>query len=77
MIKFENFRKNTPTVVNGVFTFLGVPPLKTVKNKEQNRIPYDRRITLEERRYLYGLYEEDIARLEKLLDWDCSDWKQV
>ena len=77
VIKFENFRKNTPEVVNGVFAFLGVPPLKTVKNKEQNRIPYDRRITPEERRYLYGLYEEDIARLEKLLDWDCSDWKQV
>lgn len=77
VIKFENFRKNTPEVVNGVFEFLGVPPLKTVKNREQNRIPYDRRITLEERRYLYGFYEDDIVRLEELLGWDCSDWKQV
>jgi hypothetical protein len=64
-------------VVNGVFTFLGVPPLAKVKNEEQNRIPYERRISSEERRYLYRFYKEDIARLEKLLDWDCSDWKQV
>ena len=77
VIKFENLRKNTSEVVNGVFTFLGVPPLAKVKNEEQNRIPYERRISSEERRYLYRFYEEDIARLEKLLNWDCSDWKQV
>jgi hypothetical protein len=77
VIKFEDLRRNTTEVVNCVFPFLGVPPLAEVKNEEQNQIPYQRRISPEERRYLSRLYEEDIARLEKLLNWDCSDWKRV
>jgi hypothetical protein len=77
VIKFEEFREKTPDIVNGVFAFLGIKPLHKVKNREQNRIPYDRKITSEERKYLYELYQEDIAKLEKLLSWDCSDWKQM
>jgi hypothetical protein len=77
VIKFEEFREKTPEVVNDVFSFVGVKSLNKVKNREQNRIPYERKITSEERRYLYELYRDDIARLEKLLNWDCSDWKRV
>jgi hypothetical protein len=77
VIKFDDFRKKTPEVVNGVFTFLGVKPLARVKNRQQNRIPYERSITAEERRDLYELYKADIARLEELLNWDCSDWKKM
>jgi hypothetical protein len=75
IIKFEDFRKRTPEVVNEVFSFLGVTPLPKIKNREQNRIAYERKIAPEERRYLYDIYKEDIARLEKLLSWDCSDWR--
>ena len=77
VIKFEEFRQKTTEVVNETFSFLGVKPLTTVKNRQQNRIPYERKITAEESKYLYGLYQKDIARLEKLLNWDCSDWKQM
>jgi hypothetical protein len=48
-----------------------------VKNREQNRIPYERKITPEERQCLYEAYKEDIARLEEWLGWDCFDWKEV
>jgi hypothetical protein len=77
VIKFEEFRKQTANVVNHVFRFLGVKPLVRIKNREQNLIPYERKITPEERQHLYAQYEEDIARLEQLLGWDCSDWKAV
>jgi hypothetical protein len=77
VIKFDAFQKKAPQVVQEVFAFLGVAPLKMVKNKKQNRIPYERSITPEERAYLYELYKTDIARLEELLNWDCSDWKKV
>ncbi len=77
VLKFENLRQNTDEVVNGVFRFLGVPPLAKLKNKEQNKIPYQRRMTPEERAYLYDFYREDIAKLESYLGWDCSDWKKV
>jgi hypothetical protein len=75
VIKFEAFRRRTHEVVNDVFRFLGVEPLPKLKNREQNLIPYDRKITPEERDYLYRFYKEDIERLERLLGWDCSDWK--
>lgn len=75
VIKFDDFRNNTPEVVNRVFAFLGVKPLSKVKNRQQNRIPYERKILLEERRHLYQAYQTDIARLEQLLGWDCSAWK--
>jgi hypothetical protein len=29
----------------------------------------------EEKVFLYNLFQEDIAKLEQLLSWDCSDWK--
>lgn len=75
IIKFDDFRRNTTQVVNGVFTFLGLKPLPKIKNREQNRILYERKMTPEERRYLCDAYEEDIAQIERLLGWDCSDWK--
>ncbi|MEP6601308.1 MAG: sulfotransferase domain-containing protein [Nitrospirota bacterium] len=76
VIKFEEFRSRTPKVVNEIFAFLEVKPLARVRNREQNLIPYERKITFEERQNLYGFYKEDIVRLEELLNWDCSDWKK-
>jgi hypothetical protein len=40
-------------------------------------IPYDRRMTDEERRSVYEIFRPDISKLEELLNWDCSDWKPV
>jgi hypothetical protein len=76
VIKFEEFRKNQPAVLNSIFTFIGIKPLGNIRNKERNPIPYQREITGTERRYVYKLFQEDIAKLEKLLGWDCSDWKE-
>ena len=77
VIKFEEFRQRTAEVVNDVFRFLGVSPLPNVRNREQNRIRYERRMTPQERQYLVDIYRDDISRLEELLGWDCSDWKEV
>jgi hypothetical protein len=38
-------------------------------------VPYDRAMNWEEKVFLYNLFAEDIAKLEQLLGWDCSDWK--
>jgi len=77
VIKFDDFRNNWHKTVTSVFEFLGVEPSVTLKNKEQNLIPYDRRMTDEERRSVYEIFRSDISKLEELLDWDCSDWKPV
>jgi hypothetical protein len=32
-------------------------------------------MTQSEREYLFSIFENDIAKLEKLLGWDWSGWK--
>lgn len=77
VIKFDDFRSKWRETVDAAFRFVGVEPLPNIENKEQNKITYVRRMTPEERRHLYAMYESDIAKLEALLGWDCSDWKKV
>lgn len=75
VIKFENFRSDTRKTLGAVCHFLGVEQLKNLKNAETGSTPYAREMTRSERRYLVDIYRSDIQRLEKLLGWDCSDWK--
>ena len=75
IIKYESYRKDYEGTVNSVFDFLGVKRLAAPRNKERNVGPYQRKMTPEERAYVSQIFVDDIARLEKLLGWDCSDWK--
>jgi len=75
LIKYEDFRRDYGRTVNRLFDFLGVRRLTSLKNKEQNAGPYQRKITAEERSYVSDLFEEEISRLEAMLGWDCSDWR--
>jgi len=76
-IKFEHFRRNARQALDSVCNSLGVEPLKNLNNVETGSTPYARKMTSSERQYLVDLYRSDVERLEKLLGWDCSDWKKV
>src|SRR5205823_4589687 len=43
--------------------------------KDRNVVPYERVMNWEERIFLYNLFADDIAKLEQMLGWDCSNWK--
>ncbi len=75
-IKFEHFRRNARQALDSVCNSLGVEPLKNLNNVETGSTPYARKMTSSERQYLVDLYRSDVERLEKLLGWDCSDWKK-
>ena len=75
LIKYEDFRRDYARTINNVFAFLGVRRLTNIKNKEQNAGPYQRKITAEEREDVSALFDEETERLEKMLGWDCSDWR--
>ena len=75
VIKFDDLRRDYRGVTDNIFNFLGVPPFQRLKNREENVINYARRMTPSEREYLFSIFENDIAKLEKLLGWDCSDWR--
>ena len=49
--------------------------MRVRRNKDRNIVPYERAITPEERTYLLPIFADDIAKLEQMLEWDCSDWK--
>ena len=77
VIKFEQFRRDARKTLDAVCNFIGVEPLQNLNNVETGSTPYARKMTRSERQYLVDLYKSDIDRLEKLLGWDCSDWKKV
>src|SRR5438477_9112769 len=74
-VKFEDFKDKQRETLTSVFSFLGLEPLRAVRSKERNVVPYERAMNCDERIYLYNLLAEDITKVEQLLGWDCSDWK--
>ena len=74
-IKFEEFGDNQSETLKSIFSFLGLEPLRSVRSKDRNIVPYERAMNWEEKVFLYSLFAEDISKLEQLLDWNCSDWK--
>jgi Sulfotransferase domain len=75
VVKFEDFKANQRETVASVLSFLGRKPLRSIRNKDRNIVPYERAMNWEERIFLYNLFAEDIAKVEQLLGWDCSEWK--
>ena len=73
--KFEGFKKKQLETLASIFSFLGVEPMRSVRSKDRNVVPYERAMNWEERVFLYNLFAEDIANVEQMLGWDCSDWK--
>jgi hypothetical protein len=74
-VKFEAFKEKQRETLTSIFSFLGLGPLRSVRSKDRNIVPYERAMNWEEKVFLYNLFQEDIAKLEQLLSWDCSDWK--
>ena len=75
IIKFEEFREAKQETLDAIFRFLNVKPVVSSRDKDRNIVPYEREMTAAERKVLYEIFAEDIAKLEQLLGWDCSDWK--
>ncbi len=75
VVKFEEFKERQHETLVSIFSFLDLDPLRPVRAKDRNIVPYDRAMNWEERIFLYNLFADDIAKLEQILGWDCSDWK--
>ena len=75
IIKFEEFRDQKQQALDAIFNFLDVRRIKGIRDKDRNVVPYERLMTDEERTYLHQILEPEIAKLERMLEWDCSDWR--
>src|SRR6266581_3908336 len=67
VVKFEEFKDRKQGTLNGIFEFLGVKPLRGVRDKDRNVVPYERAMTPEERKYLLTIFAVEIAKLEQML----------
>ena len=74
VVKYEEFRARQREVVEAVFRFLGLSPLR-FRAVEAHDIPYARKLRDEERVAVREILQSEIGRLEALLGWDCSDWR--
>jgi hypothetical protein len=75
VVKFEDFKGKQREALVSIFSFLGLKPLRSVRTKDRNIVPYERAMNWEEKVFLYNVFADDIAKVEQLLGWDCSDWK--
>ena len=75
VVKFENFQTQQRETRDSIFSFLGLKPLAAVRSRDRNVVPYERAMNWEEKVFLFNNFANDIAKLEQLLGWDCSDWK--
>src|ERR1044071_1432655 len=67
VVKFEDFKKHRRKTVASIFSFLGRKPVRSLRSKDRNVVPYERAINWEERVFLYNLFAEDISKVEQLL----------
>jgi hypothetical protein len=74
-VKFEEFKEKQGETLTSIFSFLDVKPLRSVRRKDRNIVPYNRAMNWEEKVFLCNLFAEDITKVEHLLGWDCTDWK--
>src|SRR6266446_2370882 len=74
-VKFEDFTEKQRKTLASIFSFLGLKPLRALRSKDRNIVPYERAMNWEEKVFLHNLFAKDIAEVEQLLGWDCSDWK--
>ena len=75
VLKYEMFRTDPFAIVDQIFDFIGVDRKPGLKNKERNVGSYSRKLTPQEHEYAAGIFADDISKIEKLLGWDCRDWR--
>lgn len=74
ILRNEELRNSFRLTLNKVFRFLGVELMQDIKFKNVHSTPYISQMSDEEKEYLKFIYEYEIRGLERVLNWDCSNW---
>lgn len=72
--KTENLKQFPLETLNHICRFLGVKEFKDIPSKDVHSVPYVSKITREEKAYLQNIFTEEIRNLERIMEWDCSNW---
>jgi Sulfotransferase domain len=74
IFRSEELQRDPRAVLARIATFLGLAPFPSMAERSEHAREYPAPMSAEEKRYLAGVFEGEIRQLERLLDWDCSDW---
>lgn len=75
VLKSEAFHAEPAPALARIAAFLGVGPFPRSGKRDVFVLPYDAPISETARRFVRGELAADIADVERLLGWDCSDWR--
>lgn len=74
-IKYEEYKRSQQDVLNMIFDFLDVPIKHYSFNHTSRHVGnYNYSMKPGDKKFLLSFYKNEIHQLEKLLNWDCSDW---
>ncbi|MEH6542891.1 MAG: sulfotransferase domain-containing protein [Porticoccaceae bacterium] len=74
VIKYDDFRNCPERVMSSLFQFLELESVENINFENVYSQSYSSKMRGEDREYLRDVFYYEIKSLEKMLDWDCSDW---
>ena len=74
ILRNEELRTDPKDTLDKIYRFLGVNKISSVHEKNVHSRPYLSAMSHKEWEYLINMFEYEIQALERLLDWDCSEW---
>jgi hypothetical protein len=74
VLKTDDLRTALASVFARIASFLGIARFTPAHAITANAWTYDAPMSPADRRYLVGVFEQEIMDLERLLGWDCSEW---
>jgi sulfotransferase family protein/SEC-C motif-containing protein len=77
ILRSEALQTEPEATLKRIGDFLGLGPFPRIAPKTANMKQYERPISLDEWEYLAGIYAAEIRELERLLEWDCSQWQKM
>jgi len=76
-IKSEELLENPQKIIDQVCDFLAIHKIELKNKINDGAVKYKSKIKEEEKKYLLNLYEFEIKQIERMLQWDCSDWLKL
>ena len=74
VLKSEQLRDNPNDALDRIASFLELDPFPRVEPITVHARPYVSPMAARDRVYLKEIFENEIRGLERMLNWDCTDW---
>lgn len=74
ILRNEELRNNLQNTLDSICKFLRITFFRDIEPKDVHSGSYVSSLTFREKTYLMNIFLYGIKDLERMLNWDCSDW---